>query len=156
MSLCFVSLQSVLVPLRGDCDRYLLCCRLFVRFPRSNTGKLKTGSAFTSKYHVAHNAVAHTMQTPVPARTLHERIRCTTNGSRTAVPIRRIVSSSLKDKTQTLVPARVPGPVPQCATMRQLQHRMQNCAEVHKSHDATCSALRTNTRARIGTPTVDV
>ena len=80
------------------------------------------------------------------------------HSTRTAVPIRRIVSSSLKDKTQTLVPACVPGPVPRCATMRQLQFQVQSlcCDEVHKSHDALRSALRTNTRARINNSTVDV
>ena len=59
----------MLVPLRGDCDCYLLCYLLFVRFPRPNTGNLQTGDSFTSEHHAANNAVAQTIQTPVPART---------------------------------------------------------------------------------------
>ena len=97
----------MLVPLRGDCDCYLLCCLLFVRFPRSNTGKLQTGGSFTLKHHVAHNAGAHTMQTPVPARTIRTNNKMgaeppslydgtssvtQNNASRTAVPIRRNVN----------------------------------------------------------------
>ena len=59
----------MLVPLRGDCNCSLLCCLLFVRLPRSNTGKMQTGGSFTLQHHNASNAVAQTIQTPVPART---------------------------------------------------------------------------------------
>ena len=58
--------------------------------------------------------------------------------------------------SNTLVPARVPGPVPRCATMRQLQFQSQHCDEVHKSQDANCVAHRTNTHKLLDNPTVDV
>ena len=105
----------MLVPLRGDCDCSLLCCLLFVRFPRSNTGKLQIGGCVHVKHHVAHNAVAYTMKTPVPARTIRTNNKMgaeppslydgtssvTQNkGSRTAVPIRRNVNVHSNRKAQ--------------------------------------------------------
>ena len=74
------------------------------------------------------------------------------HSTRTAVPIRRIVSSSLKDKTQTLVPARVPGPVPRCAMLRQLNSHAQSCDEVRQLQDAKRSALRMDTRTHFVSP----
>ena len=105
----------MLVPLRGDCDCYFLCCLLFVRFPRSNTGNLQTGEFVHSTHHVTHNAVAYTMQTPVPTRTIRTNNKMgaeppslydgtssvTQNkGSRTAVPIRRNVNVHSNRKAQ--------------------------------------------------------
>ena len=97
----------MLVPVRGDCDCYLLCCLLFVRFPRSNTGNLQTGEFVHFKHCVTHNAMAYTMQTPVLARTIRTNNKMgaeppslydgtssvtQNNASRTAVPIRRNVN----------------------------------------------------------------
>ena len=63
-------------------------------------------------------------------------------------------SSPLHSKARhnALVPARVPGPVPRCATMRQLQFQSQSCDEVHKSQDANRAARRMNTRALFVSP----
>ena len=103
------------MPLRGDCDCYLLCCLLFVRFPRSNTGKLQTGGFVHFKHHVTPNAVAYTMKTPVPARTIRTNNKMgaeppslydgtssvtQNNASRTAVPIRRNVNVHSNCKAQ--------------------------------------------------------
>ena len=48
------------------------------------------------------------------------------------------------------------GPVPRCATMRQLQFQSQNCDEVHKFQDAKCVAHQTDAHELLNNPTADV
>ena len=84
---------------------FVVCCSFVSHVPIQVNGK--QGGSFTPKHHVAHNAGAHTMQTPVPARTiltnnkmgaeppsLYDGTSSVTqnNASRTAVPIRRNVN----------------------------------------------------------------
>ena len=84
---------------------FVIHCSFVSHVPIQVNGK--QGDSFTPKHHVAHNTGAHTMQTPVPARTiltnnkmgaeppsLYDGTSSVTQnkGSRTVVPIRRNVN----------------------------------------------------------------
>ena len=92
---------------------FVVRCSFVSHVPIQVNGK--QGDSFTPKHHVAHNTGAHTMQTPVSARTiltnnkmgaeppsLYDGTSSVTQnkGSRTAVPIRRNVNVHSNRKAQ--------------------------------------------------------
>ena len=132
-----------------------------IRSTSAQRAKKVLGTLSSQKY----PAIYPTLHSKVPCgkvpttaihRIMHRsKTRCSTTphtalmlSTRTAIPIRRNVTTAFKTATQTIVPARVPVPRSraQFASMRNVQ--AQNCADPFKPQRANCTAPTGHTHER--------